>query len=401
MKDDEEVADMRAAYAAAAAPAADHAAAAYAAAWWGEMAAPESEDGDNDDEDIAEEEYVSGSSSSDNGDSDTSMRLGRDDDSDDHSFENSEDNRDLETDENEEEDNTTCMTCGRGDNELSMLLCDGEGCNVGRHLFCLVPVLSQVPDGEWLCGTCDKPSSVEVIPRMTTTRQSPRTRATRGCDGLWPTRYPVAGAVVPRTSPPALAAIVARPEVHADGLQLLAVERAEDERMVLDDQQRRHHRFLDDQSDDSSTSPTSTAAAPRRRRRVNLAVVLESESDSDNDTVPRDKAHADDSQLRLGASAEVDDDPTMVDEEDEEAAEEEEEEAVVEEEEEEEEKGEEEDLPVVSSARCFHRLHGSYGLRPPTAYSAARRRRIRVARRKAWERQLAAFRPTPPLQRFT
>ena len=166
-------------------------------------------------------------------------------------------------------------------------------------------------------------------------------------------------------------------------------------------------------------SPGCEAAAvvahPLQRRSARLAALpplrdashadseseSESESDSDNDTVPRDEAHADDSQLRLAASTEVDDDPMMVDEEDKEAAEEEEEAA--EEEEEEEVEGEEEDLPIVTSARRLRRLDGSYGLRPPTAYSASRRsrRRMRVAFSKAWERQLALFRPTPPLRRFT
>eukprot|EP00854_Cymbomonas_tetramitiformis_P034105 gene34105-biopygen12494 len=33
-----------------------------------------------------------------------------------------------------------------------MLLCDA--CNKGYHLWCLTPVLSEVPEGEWLCPRC-------------------------------------------------------------------------------------------------------------------------------------------------------------------------------------------------------------------------------------------------------
>eukprot|EP00854_Cymbomonas_tetramitiformis_P014587 gene14587-biopygen15041 len=45
--------------------------------------------------------------------------------------------------------------CGVGrqaDGEAEMSMCDT--CNKGYHLWCLTPVLSEVPEGEWLCPRC-------------------------------------------------------------------------------------------------------------------------------------------------------------------------------------------------------------------------------------------------------
>ncbi|XP_060801312.1 PHD and RING finger domain-containing protein 1 isoform X2 [Amyelois transitella] len=51
------------------------------------------------------------------------------------------------------EDPTVCEVCGSTDNEESMLLCDG--CDLGYHMQCLVPPLSEVPIDQWLCPNCD------------------------------------------------------------------------------------------------------------------------------------------------------------------------------------------------------------------------------------------------------
>ncbi|XP_053961307.1 lysine-specific demethylase lid [Anastrepha ludens] len=45
-----------------------------------------------------------------------------------------------------------CHICNRGDVEESMLLCDG--CDDSYHTFCLLPPLSSIPKGEWLCPRC-------------------------------------------------------------------------------------------------------------------------------------------------------------------------------------------------------------------------------------------------------
>ncbi|CAH0683401.1 unnamed protein product [Spodoptera exigua] len=51
------------------------------------------------------------------------------------------------------EDPTICEVCGRTDNEETMLLCDG--CDLGYHMQCLTPPLSEVPAEQWLCPNCD------------------------------------------------------------------------------------------------------------------------------------------------------------------------------------------------------------------------------------------------------
>ncbi|XP_037927459.1 lysine-specific demethylase lid isoform X2 [Teleopsis dalmanni] len=45
-----------------------------------------------------------------------------------------------------------CNICNRGDVEESMLLCDG--CDDSYHTFCLLPPLTSIPRGEWLCPRC-------------------------------------------------------------------------------------------------------------------------------------------------------------------------------------------------------------------------------------------------------
>uniref|UniRef100_A0A4W4H1X8 [histone H3]-trimethyl-L-lysine(4) demethylase n=1 Tax=Electrophorus electricus TaxID=8005 RepID=A0A4W4H1X8_ELEEL len=45
-----------------------------------------------------------------------------------------------------------CMSCGRGDEEDRLLLCDG--CDDSYHTFCLIPPLQDVPKGDWRCPKC-------------------------------------------------------------------------------------------------------------------------------------------------------------------------------------------------------------------------------------------------------
>ena len=45
-----------------------------------------------------------------------------------------------------------CQLCHLGDNESSLLLCDG--CDKGYHTYCFKPVLTNVPEGDWYCYEC-------------------------------------------------------------------------------------------------------------------------------------------------------------------------------------------------------------------------------------------------------
>ncbi|KAK6176380.1 hypothetical protein SNE40_014678 [Patella caerulea] len=47
-----------------------------------------------------------------------------------------------------------CRTCGRGDGDEYMLLCDG--CDDAFHTYCLIPPLAEVPKGDWRCPYCVK-----------------------------------------------------------------------------------------------------------------------------------------------------------------------------------------------------------------------------------------------------
>ena len=45
-----------------------------------------------------------------------------------------------------------CQLCNNGDNEDSLLLCDG--CDKGYHTYCFKPSLTNIPDGDWYCYEC-------------------------------------------------------------------------------------------------------------------------------------------------------------------------------------------------------------------------------------------------------
>ncbi len=45
-----------------------------------------------------------------------------------------------------------CQLCHCGDNEDSLLLCDG--CDKGYHTYCFKPSLDNIPDGDWYCFEC-------------------------------------------------------------------------------------------------------------------------------------------------------------------------------------------------------------------------------------------------------
>ncbi|XP_071537316.1 uncharacterized protein [Panulirus ornatus] len=60
---------------------------------------------------------------------------------------------DEDEEEEEEEDQTQCTKCGHDDHPETILLCDN--CDAGWHLSCLRPPLLSVPEGDWVCPTCE------------------------------------------------------------------------------------------------------------------------------------------------------------------------------------------------------------------------------------------------------
>lgn len=99
-------------------------------------------------------------------------------------------------------DITHCEICNLSDREDTMLLCDG--CDQGYHMECLIPAMTEIPEGSWYCDNCfgsdtseedisqlieEMESEVGIpetrlrvrrvaVPRITRTRQSERIRAT-------------------------------------------------------------------------------------------------------------------------------------------------------------------------------------------------------------------------------
>jgi len=50
---------------------------------------------------------------------------------------------------------TTCNVCGGVEDEDLIILCDGPGCTSEIHMYCLTPVITAVPEGDWFCEACD------------------------------------------------------------------------------------------------------------------------------------------------------------------------------------------------------------------------------------------------------
>ena len=45
-----------------------------------------------------------------------------------------------------------CQLCHSGEDEVSLLLCDG--CDKGYHMYCFKPAITSLPDGDWYCYEC-------------------------------------------------------------------------------------------------------------------------------------------------------------------------------------------------------------------------------------------------------
>ncbi|XP_053384018.1 PHD and RING finger domain-containing protein 1-like [Mercenaria mercenaria] len=80
-----------------------------------------------------------------------------------------------QADDEEEEEPTYCEVCHQCNREDRLLLCDG--CDLGYHLDCLSPPLSQVPVEEWFCPNCARREGADAdyLPASGFRRQIPRT----------------------------------------------------------------------------------------------------------------------------------------------------------------------------------------------------------------------------------
>lgn len=61
------------------------------------------------------------------------------------------------------QDETVCCICGGAQDEDLIVLCDGEGCTNEVHMYCLTPVLTEIPDGDWYCDECDVEGSTKQL----------------------------------------------------------------------------------------------------------------------------------------------------------------------------------------------------------------------------------------------
>ena len=62
----------------------------------------------------------------------------------------------------EDEEETPCLVCGRSDDEATLLLCDGPGCDATCHVACAG--LIAVPESDWFCRRCLIPAEGEAAP---------------------------------------------------------------------------------------------------------------------------------------------------------------------------------------------------------------------------------------------
>lgn len=56
-----------------------------------------------------------------------------------------------------------CEICGTGGFEDQVLLCDGPNCPFEYHMFCLRPILTEVPEGEWFCPLCSEQGNLSSL----------------------------------------------------------------------------------------------------------------------------------------------------------------------------------------------------------------------------------------------
>jgi len=82
-----------------------------------------------------------------------------------------------------------CFACGSGDDTAAnmILLCDGSGCHAAFHMQCLERPLFSVPEGDWLCPSCESrqlapPPEKLTTPHTLARRVDPERQTIDGCD---------------------------------------------------------------------------------------------------------------------------------------------------------------------------------------------------------------------------
>ncbi len=58
-----------------------------------------------------------------------------------------------------------CVICTNNDNEDCILLCDGKDCNREIHVYCMRPIVSDIPEGDWYCQQCSAVGSSASLQR--------------------------------------------------------------------------------------------------------------------------------------------------------------------------------------------------------------------------------------------
>jgi PHD-finger len=61
---------------------------------------------------------------------------------------------------------TICSVCGGNEEEDLVLLCDGKGCTNEIHMYCLKPLVTAVPEGDWYCPMCDVNGTTVYLDEM-------------------------------------------------------------------------------------------------------------------------------------------------------------------------------------------------------------------------------------------
>ena len=90
---------------------------------------------------------------------------------------------------NADSQNAICFECSSGDETIGneILLCDGPGCHAAYHLRCLRRPLFAVPEGDWLCPSCEAerpapPPAKMFSPTNPSKQLQPSLQAVEGCD---------------------------------------------------------------------------------------------------------------------------------------------------------------------------------------------------------------------------
>ena len=52
------------------------------------------------------------------------------------------------------QDKAPCIRCKKKSKPAQLLMCDGDGCSNVCHMSCEVPILTEVPEGDYFCLPC-------------------------------------------------------------------------------------------------------------------------------------------------------------------------------------------------------------------------------------------------------